>query len=230
MDFKKFLYEAVEMEMATPRKPSGKFAPSRMGRCYRYQILKRKGEAESDPVGPQLQMTFDIGTMVHRYIQAKLPAKACEVPYESDDIKGFCDYVDEDSVTDFKTVGFYVWNRLKNANDATICSVKKVDCYQLMTYAYLLDKPKGFLVYIKKDNMELKQFTLYLDEWRDEVKTELETLRDYWESQTLPTGFPRAYDGKECGYCAYSSTCPDRRDPPPKKPTTKLKAKKSRAF
>ena len=202
MDFKEVILQGIEKrERDNPHERSGKFTPSRMGRCYRYQILERKGAEATDPISTNLLITFDIGTMIHRYIQGFLPAGSCEVKTSTNDVVGYCDYVGVDCVADFKTVGFFQWKRIENARTSDIEANNEQYCYQLMTYAYLLNKPKGYLVFVKKDDMSVRQFEISLSDWQGRIEHELKVLKDYWDLGVVPKGEPRAYGGKECNNC-----------------------------
>jgi len=221
MEFKDAIIKGVAEKMKEERERSGKFTPSRMGRCYRYQIAQRKELPESDPISPELVLTFDIGTMVHQYVQKFFKPTQCEVKVGAGDIVGYCDYVDSECVADFKTVGFWQWKKIENAKVSDIEVNSEQYCYQLMTYAYLLDKPVGYLVFIKKDDMSIRQFEIKLEDWKERIERELAILREYWELDVLPKGEPRAYGGKECQFCSYRSTCPDKKIISSKKYTKK---------
>jgi len=80
-------------------------------------------------------------------------------------------------------------------------------CYQLMGYAYLTGKPKGYLVFIDKATYGIKQVLVVLQFWQERIEDELTILRNYWEQDKLPPAMPRAYGGKECRYCSFKDKC-----------------------
>ena len=185
---------------------SGKFTPSFLGRCYRAQIWKRRGEKPTNPPDVRTLRVFKVGKLFHEFVQSYLPPHQVEVKVETEDIIGFADIVTNEEVMDIKTVHSRAfWHMAKSNYDIT--KEKFTNILQVMTYAYLLKKPKGRLIFISKDDLCVEEYGFHIDVWGEKVEKELKTLRSWWDSGGLPPAEPRAYGGKECSYCNFRDLC-----------------------
>lgn len=195
-----------EQEDRKDRVRSGKFSPSSFGRCFRLQYWNRMNESPTNPPNIRSLRVFKVGYLFHEFVQGFIPDKDTEVKIETDDIIGFADIVTEDTVIDIKSQhsrGFWYMN--KDTFDINVD--KYANILQVMTYAYLLKKPKGQLVFISKDDLCMNEYVFYLEKWQPEVEKELSTLREYWDKGELPPAEPRAYKGKEGKYCQFQDKC-----------------------
>lgn len=151
------LNKQIEKEQAdrTNRVRSGKWNPSSFGQCFLRQWYNRKDKKKTNPPNMKAFRLFRIGNLIHRDIQNLLDEDACEVEVDTEDVHGFSDYVTDNAVYDFKTVGHWKW---------TIINKKFFDPHeelidyilQLMSYCYFLNKTEGFLILICKDTYEMR--------------------------------------------------------------------------
>jgi hypothetical protein len=213
MDVKKRIEEVIqqEIEKSKERVRSGKFSPSSMGRCYRYQYWNRKDEEQTNPPNIYAFKKFRIGNIVHDDIQSMFPEEMVEVEISSDDISGKADLVDEYSVVDLKTISSFQWKRIDKP-DVDIARDYPTYVMQLMTYVYFLKKELGQLVFISKDTLETLTFEFKASEWNMVVEEELDLLRAMWRLQDLPRAIPRAYvnakgESQEGRYCVFRDKC-----------------------
>jgi len=194
-----------EQQDKSTRERSGKYSPSSLGRCYRNQYWNRKNEPQSNPISVDTLKIFALGNMVHHLVQSLYPKERCEVKVETDDICGYADVVLDDAVIDIKSCRSYEF-KLFAKPDYNIKG-KLPNVLQVCAYALYLNKPKGQLVFIEKDALQIKTFDLLLTDWSEQLVEELNTLRRFWMLDKLPLGIPRAYGGKECNYCGWKDKC-----------------------
>ncbi len=180
---------------------------SNFGRCYRLQYWYREGGSMSNPVEMKTLKTFRVGNIFHQDLQSLLDPKKVEVEFKSQDVFGHADYVGEDFVEDFKTVGTFPWKLLLK-EDFNVERDKESYCYQLMAYCFFLERPKGVLTFINKDNYDMRSFDIpFSSRWKTKVEGELAMLRNYWVAKELPPALPRAYNFKGCQYCPFEDKC-----------------------
>jgi len=192
---------------------SGKMSPSQFGYCFRRQYWYRKDVEPTNPPDARILRVFKCGNIFEDFVSAYLPETVKkQVLVETVDIKGYADYVLDDEVTDLKSQhSKSFWWMAKS--DYNIDVEKKPNILQVMTYAYLLDKPKGRLVFISKDDLCVAEYTFLLSGWKAEIDKELETNRKYWIEATPPPAQPRCYWNKklkkfkECEWCPYLDKC-----------------------
>ena len=208
----------AEQEERNKRVRSGKFSPSLFGRCYRMQYWNRKGEVITNPVDERSLRIFKAGKLFHDFVQNLLTDYEKEVKVETDDILGYADIVLPDEVVDLKSQHSkaFWWMTQPNYD---INKEKFQNILQVVTYAWLLKKPKARLVFISKDDLCILEYGFNMERWYWAIEEELNTLRDYWV-KGLPPKKPRAYGidknkksptyGKpnECWkYCPYKNKC-----------------------
>jgi len=205
---------------------------SNMGRCYRFQVLYRNGHPPTNTISLEVKKIFRVGDLFHQDIQSLLPANTVEVDVLSDDFCGHADHVGEDYIEDFKTIGDYQW-KLLNKKGFNVVNDKLPYIYQVMAYAVMLDKPKGILTFIHKDNYEMKSFEFTTAKWKEKILEELVKLNEFWEVfknvSLLPPAMPRCYNFKECSYCLWQTYC-DNREGNTAKDRAGLAAQGNKAF
>ena len=179
---------------------------SNMGRCYRYQYWYRQGVKMTNAPDAKVLRTFRVGNLFHRDLQSLLPEATTEVNVVVDDVALHVDYLADDYVEDFKTVGDFQW-RIISGKNYDVVGDKIQYIYQLMTYVRVCDKKYGILTFIRKDTYEMKSFTFMLEDWVELVDFDLTKLRSFWDRQQLPPAVPRAYGYKECKYCSFCDKC-----------------------
>jgi len=211
----KLLDEAIAkiQEERKNRVSSHKISPSQMGYCFRRQYWLRKGEPQTNPPDARTLRIFKVGNIFEDFVSVYLPKPlGRQILVETEDIKGYADFVLPDEVVDIKSQHSKSFWWAKRP-DYDINIEKKPNILQVMTYAYLLDKCKGRLVFVSKDDLCIEEYGFHIDKWKPEIEKELETLRKYWSEDTLPPPEPRCYWNKklkkfkECEWCPYLDKC-----------------------
>jgi len=210
-------YFTDQQERSKGRTRSGKFSPSKFGRCYRLQYWSRKNEPETNPADLNALRRFKAGDLFHEFVQRFLPPHQTEVKVETDDILGFADIVTEDAVVDIKSQHSRAFWYMEKKDAKPISEQKYNNIMQVMTYAYLLGKPQGQLLFISKDDLYTAEYTFNMDVWKDEVEKEINMLKGFWGKSELPPAEPRAYIGsdgkpKDCEYCPFKDKCKEVQD------------------
>ena len=219
MSIQEKIDEVLKKESERERKPSGKFSPSRFGRCYRFQYWKRKGEKESNLPDDRALRVFKVGNIFHDFVEGFMDGDyEKEVRIETEDILGYADLIGKDEAVDIKSQHSKAfWYMEKEGND--IAKEKYTNWLQVAWYAWTKAKEWCRLVFVSKDDLCIKEYTMPTAKWISELEKELATLRKHWVKQELPPALPRAYGGKECEYCSYRDRCSDK--PPPSEPKKK---------
>jgi CRISPR/Cas system-associated exonuclease Cas4 (RecB family) len=187
------------------RESSHKFSPSSFGRCYRCQFLRQKGLDASNPPDVRTLRVFKSGNIAHEFIQSLFKDHQKEVLIETDEVKGYADVVLSGAVYDIKSCHSRKFWWLAKSGD--IKEKEFTSILQLMTYVWLLNKEKGVLVYVSRDDLCINEYIFFLKDWKEHIQHELDMLRMYWDKQEMPPAQPRAYGGKEGKYCVYRDYC-----------------------
>ena len=203
-----------EYEKKQNRVRSGKWKPSNFGRCFLYQYWDRQNKPYSDKFDARTLRVFKAGQLFHDFGQQFLPEGQVEVEIETDDVKGFADYVSEDAVYDIKSQhSRSFWYMEKT--DYDINKEKLGNILQVCYYAWRLNKKNGVLVFISKDDLCVAEYIFPVDKWVGKINEELNTLRGFWNSKIEPKKCGRAYGkdkktgiSNECAkYCPYRTVC-----------------------
>lgn len=192
---------------------SSYFRASSMGYCYRRQVYERKNTEPSNPSDNHLLITFQVGHLVHEFLQNVLKEK-CEVLAMEDEIyddHGFAGHTDglvkcngETILLDFKTISKWGFDRLKK--------VKRTHAMQItwywMQYSQKHKIDKVQVIYINKDmsrTIEFKVYDVDVDKYLPYVKRDINTLKLYLESDKLPPKIPQ--EEWQCAYCPFLQKC-----------------------
>jgi hypothetical protein len=200
----------AEQEKRKDRQRSGKFSPSMLGRCYRAQIWNRANVEQTEAPDVRTLRVFKVGHIFHEFVQGYFDKAQTEVKVESEHLFGYADLVLDDTVIDIKSQHSRAFWYMEKTN-YDIKKEKYPNILQVMTYAYLLKKPKGRLIFISKDDLCCAEYEFALDQWKDEIFKEMAQLKTWWklyqDNETLPPAEPRCYNGKECQYCNWKTKC-----------------------
>jgi len=210
--------EALAKKSDKPRKRSGKFSPSSFGRCFRMQVWNRADEPKTDDSEARGLRVMKAGKLFHDFVQDVITENddsiQTEVKVEDEDVLGFADIVNGDTVYDLKTVHSGAFHWMKD----DISESKKPNILQCSYYACALEKAKATLVFISKDDLCLREYMFNMnDGWSRQVSDELSNLRYHWAafkgSGKLPVAEPRAFldnktgKFKDCQYCSWKTLC-----------------------
>ncbi len=197
---------------------SGLISPSSLGQCYRRQYWSRKGETPSNPIDERTLRVFKCGNLFEDFVIKNLlvryPNWQTQVEVTKDDIHGFADLVTPDEVDDVKSQHSkkFWYNQKEMQAGKDIRDMFYNNWLQVLTYAWLLSKPKGRLIFVSKDDLAIQEYTQDLDVyWLGEIDMELTKTRYYYNMKTLPPAQPRLYGGeetkKECSFCQFKDLC-----------------------
>jgi len=202
-----------KQEKKKNRTRSNKFNPSSFGRCYRNQYWNRQDEPVTNPVNVKSLMNFEEGSYTHSLIQDQLPVEMVEKEIDSEDVFGRADIVEEDAVTDIKSAearGFKAFHDIPSDK-----FVDKNPHYFLQTGWYACMLKKKYIRIRSNVKGSLQSFRIHeqpTELWKDKVQHELDMLRMYWDKQELPPAEPRAFNGRDCTYCAWRKKCDEVED------------------
>jgi hypothetical protein len=178
-------------------------------------------EPASNPLDARTLRVFAMGNLVEKFVVDNLltryPDWKTQVEITHEDIHGFADIVTPDEVCDVKSQHskkfWYNTNEMKAGKD--IKDMFYNNWLQVMTYAWLLNLPKGRLIFVSKDDLCIQEYSLELDTyWKGEIDTELTRIRYYHQNKTIPPAQPKLYGGeetkKECEYCQFKTKCQEK--------------------
>jgi len=198
------------------RERSGLFNASKLGSCFRAQVLDRQNAPRTNPLTIDTLHMFEAGKIVHDYVQSYFKAEDTEVKCMEDDFIGYADLITEDSVIDIKSVnpnyffhsGFEKKRKTFNVVeiDNIILTKKRMNILQVAYYADYWKKENICLVFFSRDlsyGIRVHQWTGKTKDYIGELDKEKETLVKLWKSELLPPNAPRLYDGRECQYCSF---------------------------
>jgi hypothetical protein len=209
----------AEQDARKSRERSGKYSPSQFGRCFRAQYYNRSNVPMSNPPDVRSLRVFKAGKLFHDFVQAFLPQHQVEVEVSTADISGYADIVTDDAVWDVKSQHSQAFWYMEKS-DYDIAKERFPNILQVTTYAYLLKKPTGRLIFISKDDLTTAEYVFDVEQWRGHIETEISTLVRYWVDKKLPAPQPRCYgvnkktgEPNECvKYCPWRDYCFESRN------------------
>ena len=180
------------------------------GKCGRAIFFKFKNAPRQDMNANILRM-FDHGDHIHQLIMKPLlslreihvVASEVNIPPQKI-ISGRADAILSDGkdlyILDIKSMNSMVFRKLE--------SPKEENIDQVQLYMHFFKVKKGILLYVNKDNQELKEFTLDYNPLRVETLIEsLEDLKVKIDSDIIPerqAGWPSDW---QCQYCQFKEIC-----------------------
>ena len=178
------------------------------GKCPRAVFFKFKN-APREPMDARIMRIFEHGENIHRSIfnilyRLRLGV-VTEIPIPSQEIiSGRADAIlcigNENYVLDIKSMNSMIFRNL--------AAPKEENVYQIQLYMHFFNIKKGILLYIDKDQQNMKEF--FLDYDSSLCKSLLDkfyALKDQVEKNILPArliDYPRNW---QCNYCAFKATC-----------------------
>ena len=111
-------------------------------------------------------------------------------------------------ISDGKTL--YVLD-IKSMNSMIFKSLaepKEENVDQVQLYLYYFKAPKGILLYVNKDNLELKEYIIDYDPLRAEnLLNNLDHLKKQIDSNVIPPRIDNYPDDWQCRYCQFKEVC-----------------------
>jgi len=192
------------------KKEQTSFYISEAGKCPRQVFFKFKNAPRKELEANILRL-FDHGEHMHRLIMKPLLSTrdihvvASEVDIPPQEIvRGRSDAILSDGkelyVLDIKSMNSMIFRGLNEPKEENIL--------QLQLYLHFFKIPKGLLLYVDKDRLELKEFLIsYNPAIAESLLSDLTALKDLINKDILPARaltFPSSW---QCQYCQYKEIC-----------------------
>lgn len=187
---------------------------SKLGQCPRGTFLERLGKDPDTTFDERTLRVFDMGKKVEDWLIDLLRKQAevedqVRVEDKELNISGYIDVIvkkgDEKKVYEIKSKNSRAfWYMVKKGEGAM-----QQHRMQLWTYLYLLKEEEGEIVYVSKDDLEIQQYPVYLEdkELKKETLGIIKKLNEAWEKKDgsiLPL-YPK--DDWRAKYCNYHKQC-----------------------
>ncbi len=191
-------------------KAQNHFYISQTGKCPRHLFFKFKNVPEKE-LEPHMLRLFDHGDHMHQLIMSALTSTrdihvvASEVKIPPQElISGRADAVISDGnqlyVLDIKSMNSMIFKSLTEPKPENI--------WQIQLYLYYFRIPKGILLYVNKDNLQLKEFIFDYDpDQAKKLLADLRFLRNQIDTNIVPKRLESYPNNWECRYCQYKSIC-----------------------
>jgi len=180
------------------------------GKCGRQLFFKFKNAPRAEMEARVLRM-FDHGDQVHQLIMRPLLSIreihviASEVKIGPQElISGRADAIISDGkdlyVLDIKSMNSMVFRNLEEAKEDNI--------NQLQLYLHFFKIPRGILLYVDKDTLELKEFLVnYNPSIAKNLLEDLNKLKTKIDENIIPSRIPTYPNDWQCSYCAFREIC-----------------------
>jgi len=189
-------------------KDQTKFYITDAGKCSRSVFFKFKN-APRQPMDARILRIFERGENIHRSIfnilyRLRLGV-VTEIPIPSQEIiSGRADAIlcvgNENYVLDIKSINSMIFRNM--------AAPKEENVYQIQLYLHYFNIKKGILLYIDKDQQEMREFFVDYDpELVEGLLDKFYALKDQVEKNILPSrlaDYPRNW---QCNYCAFKDVC-----------------------
>jgi len=178
------------------------------GKCPRAVFFKFKNVAKQ-PMEPRLLRIFEHGENIHRSIFNVLYrlrlGVTTEIPIPQQEIvSGRADAIlcvnNENYVLDIKSINSFIFKKMDQAKEENI--------YQIQLYMHFFNIKKGILLYIDKDQQEMKEFFLDYDEALcKSLMDKFYALKNQIETNEVPARLADYSKNWQCVYCQYKGIC-----------------------
>ncbi len=178
------------------------------GRCPRAIFFKFK-KAPKEEIEARILRMFDHGDYIHRLILSTLFSvglvRSSEINIPPQEIiSGRADAIisfeNELYVLDIKSMNSMIFRNLSEAKEENV--------NQIQLYLHFFKIKKGILLYVSKDNQELKEFIIIYNPLQVEnLLKDLKNLKTKIDSDIIPArilGYPSDW---QCQYCAFKEIC-----------------------
>jgi len=186
------------------------FYISQAGKCPRQIFFKFKNVPEKELEANILRL-FDHGDHMHQLIMGSLIGAreinvvTSEVNIDSQElISGRADAIISDGkklyVLDIKSMNSMIFRNLTEPKEENV--------KQIQLYLHYFKISKGILLYVNKDNLELKEFIIdYNPIEAEELVENLNFLRKQIDSNIVPARISDYPDDWQCRYCQFKEIC-----------------------
>ncbi len=200
----------LDKEKDRDKKAPKHFYISQAGKCPRHIFFKFKNVPEKE-LEPHILRLFEHGNHMHQLIMSALTstrdvhvvASEVEIPPQ-ELVSGRADAVISDGnqlyVLDIKSMNSMIFRSMEEP--------KPENVQQLQLYLYYFKISKGILLYVNKDNLQLKEYIFNYNS--EEVKMlidEMTLLRKQIDTNIIPKRLISYPNDWQCRYCQYKSVC-----------------------
>ncbi len=180
------------------------------GKCARAIFFKFKNVPRKE-IEANILRLFDHGDHIHQLIMKPLLSVreihvvASEVNIPPQElVSGRADAIistgKEMYVLDIKSMNSMIFRNLTEPKEENVA--------QLQLYLHYFKIPKGILLYVNKDNQELKEFIIAYDKKRAlNLLASLSDLREKIDSEIIPPRLSDYPDNWQCRYCQFKEVC-----------------------
>jgi len=180
------------------------------GKCARAIFFKFKNVPRKE-IEANILRLFDHGDHIHQLIMKPLLSVreihvvASEVNIPPQElVSGRADAIISTGkdmyVLDIKSMNSMIFRSLTEPKEENID--------QLQLYLHYFKIPKGILLYVNKDNQELKEFVIVYDKKRAlDLLASLKDLKDKIDSQIIPPRLSDYPENWQCRYCQFKEVC-----------------------
>lgn len=186
------------------------FYISDAGKCSRAVFFKFKNVPKKEMEAHILRL-FDHGDSIHKLIMKPLLSTrdvhvvASEVNIAPQEIiSGRADAIISDGkqlyVLDIKSMNSFVFKNLAEPKEENVS--------QLQLYLHYFKIPKGILLYVNKDNQQLKEFIVsYNKPQVEKLLNTLTCLKKQIDSNIIPSRISDYPSDWQCRYCQFREIC-----------------------
>ncbi len=178
------------------------------GKCPRAVFLKFKN-APKEPIDARLMRIFEHGELIHRNIfnilyRLKIGCTTeIRIP-EQEIVSGRADAIlcmnNENYVLDIKSINSMLFRKLENPKEENI--------YQIQLYMHFFGIKKAILLYVDKDQQNLKEFFVDYDEnLCKDLMDKFYDLKGKIEKDIMPERLSDYPKNWQCVYCQYKDVC-----------------------
>jgi len=178
------------------------------GKCSRAIFFKFKG-VPREKMEPKILRMFDHGDYIQMQILNSMFSlgivRASEVKIPPQElVSGRADAIvtldNELYVVDFKSMNSMIFRGLSQPKEDNV--------NQIQLYLHFFGIPKGILLYVSKDTLELKEFLIEYDQTRAKKLLEsLSELKTKVTANTIPQRIPDYPENWQCQYCQFKEIC-----------------------
>jgi CRISPR/Cas system-associated exonuclease Cas4 (RecB family) len=180
------------------------------GKCARAIFFKFKNVPRKE-IEANILRLFDHGDHIHQLIMKPLLSVreihvvASEVNIPPQElVSGRADAIistgKEMYVLDIKSMNSMIFRNLTEPKEENVA--------QLQLYLHYFKIPKGILLYVNKDNQELKEFIISYDKKTAlNLLASLSDLREKINSEIIPPRLSDYPDNWQCRYCQFKEVC-----------------------
>jgi CRISPR/Cas system-associated exonuclease Cas4 (RecB family) len=178
------------------------------GKCPRAVFLKFKN-APKEPIDARLMRIFEHGELIHRNIfnilyRLKIGCTTeIRIP-EQEIVSGRADAIlcmnNENYVLDIKSINSMLFRKLENPKEENV--------FQIQLYMHFFGIKKAILLYVDKDQQNLKEFFVDYDEALcKDLMDKFYNLKEKIEQDVVPERLQDYPKNWQCMYCQYKDIC-----------------------